>query len=316
MAQLIPATVLTGFLGSGKTTLLNHILRTQHGLRIAVIVNEIGAVGVDASSLEGHAQNFVQLDNGCLCCAVNADLEKTLLDLAHQGGFDHVLIETSGLADPLPLSWTFSRESLSCFYVLDAIITVVDPLALLGGELVSYEARTQIDRADAYVVSKTDVITPAQIEEVESFLRAQNASAHVLHGWRGEVDVASVLGVGDKTAHKNKVVFKSKTQHSGFETRSWAVQQACTLDAVEDLCEKIPSEVYRFKTLVKSGQEGVWILGNVVGARCDVREVRPTQPPQEGIMTFIGRGVDWKKIEGYVKNHAQEALWDIKPLER
>ena len=111
METRIPATVLGGFLGSGKTTLLNRLLRDRHGLRVAVIVNEFGEVGIDGAAITGAAQ-FVELDNGCLCCAINEDLQRTLRDLAARGGFDHLVLETTGLADPLLVGWTFSKESL------------------------------------------------------------------------------------------------------------------------------------------------------------------------------------------------------------
>ena len=124
----IAATILTGFLGSGKTTLLNALLTHKHGLRLAVVVNEFGAVGIDGALIEG-GERFVELDNGCLCCSLNADLDKTLRELQARGGFDHLVIETTGMADPLPVAWAFAKPGLAPYFRVDAIVTVVMPAA-------------------------------------------------------------------------------------------------------------------------------------------------------------------------------------------
>ncbi|RYE85830.1 MAG: GTP-binding protein, partial [Oxalobacteraceae bacterium] len=146
-AQPIAATVLTGFLGSGKTTLLNALLAAPHGLRLAVIVNEFGAIGVDGALLQGDAQ-FVELDNGCLCCALNAELNDTLLALRDRGGFDHVIVETTGLADPLPVAWAFTKPGLSQCFRVDAIVTVVDAINGPHATALAPEAGVQVERAD------------------------------------------------------------------------------------------------------------------------------------------------------------------------
>ena len=148
-------TLLTGFLGAGKTTLLNRLLHAPHGLRIAVIVNEFGAVGVDGAMVAEGTQ-FVELDNGCLCCALNEDLDRTLRALAERGDFSHLIVETTGLADPLPVAWTFARPGLSNHFRVDAIVCVADALSLADALDKASEARDQLARADMVVVSKLD----------------------------------------------------------------------------------------------------------------------------------------------------------------
>jgi G3E family GTPase len=120
----IPVTIVGGFLGSGKTTRVNALLREPRGRRIAVVLNEVGEVGIDGARLAA-AEEFVELDGGCICCALNADLEATLGRLRARGGFDHLVVETTGIADPLPVAWTFERPGLREGYRVDAVATIV-----------------------------------------------------------------------------------------------------------------------------------------------------------------------------------------------
>src|SRR5215475_5172801 len=125
--ELIPVTVLTGFLGAGKTTLLNHLLSQKHGYKCAIIINEFGAISIDNQLVVGVDEEILELNNGCLCCRVRGDLVKSLNDLfQRQKRFDYVLIETTGLANPGPVAQTFFLEDMSAKLRLDGIVTVVD----------------------------------------------------------------------------------------------------------------------------------------------------------------------------------------------
>jgi G3E family GTPase len=201
----VPVTILTGFLGAGKTTLLNHILTEKHGHRIAVIENEFGEVDVDSDLVMASEEEIFQIVNGCICCVVDVrnDLVKTLqLLLERKDQFDHILVETSGLADPTPVAATFFMDNeVAKKVVLDGVVTLVDALHVqphLDDEaLAEYDnqAVTQIVVADRILLNKSDLVPPAQLVEVEGRIRALNSSAPILRTVQARVDLSLILGL-------------------------------------------------------------------------------------------------------------------------
>jgi G3E family GTPase len=156
----IPVTVLTGFLGAGKTTLLNRILREQHGQRYAVIVNEFGAIGIDGGLVVGAEDEVIELNNGCVCCKVRGDLIRVVAALVkRKGGFDGILIETSGLADPAPVVQTFFiDDEIRQRTRLDSVICVADAVHLQARLADSREAAEQLAQADIVLINKIDLV--------------------------------------------------------------------------------------------------------------------------------------------------------------
>jgi G3E family GTPase len=202
--ERVPVTVLTGFLGSGKTTLLNRILTEQHGLRIAVIENEFGEVGIDDALVLDAEEEIFEMNNGCICCTVRGDLIRILGALMRRREkFDHILIETTGLADPAPVAQTFFMDDeIAAQLRLDAIVTLVDAAHVLQHldevkpEGVENEAVEQIAFADRVVLNKTDLADEATIAEVVSRIRAINALVEIIPAQHAKVDLAQVLDVG------------------------------------------------------------------------------------------------------------------------
>lgn len=192
----IPVTVITGYLGSGKTTLLNHILKGQHGRKVAVIVNEFGEVGIDGQLIvQDDDEQLIEFNNGCLCCTVRGDLIDTITKLQERNGeLDAILIETTGLADPAPVASTFFiSEEIRATTRLDSFVTVVDAINLAKNLEQSVEAQEQVAFADIILVNKTDLASEEQIAKIERQVRSLNPLATIHRSEQGDVDLALIL---------------------------------------------------------------------------------------------------------------------------
>ncbi len=218
MTAKLPVTVLAGFLGAGKTTVLNHILNNREGLRVAVIVNDMSEVNIDAQLVQGSAalsrleERLVELTNGCICCTLRDDLLEEVARLAREGRFDYLLIEASGMSEPLPIALIFTLadaagQALSAIARLDTTVTVVDAAQWLklyrshqsadpadpqAPSLATLLAE-QVEFADVIVVNKTDLATPEQLAQLESVLRRLNSGARLLRAQYGRVPIAELL---------------------------------------------------------------------------------------------------------------------------
>jgi G3E family GTPase len=197
-SQKIPVTVLTGYLGAGKTTLLNRILSENHGKKYAVIVNEFGEIGIDNDLIIGADEEVFEMNNGCVCCTVRGDLVRILAGLMRRKGkFDAIIVETTGLADPAPVAQTFFvDEDVQKNARLDAVVTVADSKWLSDRLRDAPEAKNQIAFADVIVLNKTDLVSRAELAEVEARIRAINPYAKLHRTERCKVALADVLERG------------------------------------------------------------------------------------------------------------------------
>jgi G3E family GTPase len=194
----IPVTVLTGYLGSGKTTLLNRILSEDHGKRYAIIVNEFGEIGIDNDLIVESDEEIYEMNNGCVCCTVRGDLIRVVEGLMRRPGrFDAILVETTGLADPVPVAQTFFMDDdVRAKTRLDAVVALVDakhlPLRLKD----SREAEDQIAFADVVLLNKTDLVSEEELKNVEATIRAINPSARIHRTTRAGIELSEVLDRG------------------------------------------------------------------------------------------------------------------------
>ena len=197
-AKPIPVTVLTGYLGAGKTTLLNRILTENHGKKYAVIVNEFGEIGIDNDLIVESDEEIYEMNNGCICCTVRGDLIRVVEGLMRRPGrFDGIIVETTGLADPVPVAQTFFMDDdVRAKSQLDAVVALVDakhlPLRLKD----SREAEDQIAFADVVVINKIDLVTKEEADRIEEIVRAINPGARVYRAERSGVPLDKVLDQG------------------------------------------------------------------------------------------------------------------------
>ena len=194
--EKIPVTVLTGYLGAGKTTLLNRILSEPHGKKYAVIVNEFGEIGIDNDLIVGADEEVFEMNNGCICCTVRGDLIRIIDGLMRRKGkFDAIIVETTGLADPAPVAQTFFvDENVGNKTKLDAVVTVADAKWLRDRLKDAPEAKNQIAFADVILINKTDLVSDAELREVEARIRGINPYAKLHRTQRAQIPLNEVLG--------------------------------------------------------------------------------------------------------------------------
>ncbi|MBD2386150.1 CobW family GTP-binding protein [Cylindrospermum sp. FACHB-282] len=195
--QGLPVTIITGFLGSGKTTLLNHILTNQQGLKTAVLVNEFGEIGIDNELIVSTDENMVELSNGCICCTINNDLVDAVYKvLEREEKLDYLVVETTGLADPLPVAMTFLGSELRDLTRLDSIITVVDAANYSLDLFNSQAAYSQIAYGDIIILNKADLVEEATLNEVERKICEIKEDSRIIRTKRSQVPLPLILSVG------------------------------------------------------------------------------------------------------------------------
>ncbi|HLO84349.1 MAG TPA: GTP-binding protein [Nostocaceae cyanobacterium] len=201
--QGLPVTIITGFLGSGKTTLLNHILTNQQGVKTAVLVNEFGEIGIDNELIVSTDDNMVELSNGCICCTINNDLIDAVYQvLEREEKLDYLVVETTGLADPLPVAMTFLGSELRDLTRLDSIITVVDAANYSLDLFNSQAAFSQITYGDIILLNKTDLVDEATLQDLERKINEVKEGSRIIRTKKSEVPLPLILSVGLFTSEK------------------------------------------------------------------------------------------------------------------
>ncbi len=246
--NLIPTTILTGFLGAGKTTLLNRILQEDHGFKIAVIENEFGQENIDNEILvQNSNEQIVEMNNGCICCTVRGDLIVALTTLAkkrEEGSlqFDHVVIETTGLANPGPVAQTFFiDEEVGAHFLLDAVITVVDARHAMQQLDEHEEAQRQVGFADKLMLSKTDLVDADQIETLSMRLKRINPRAPITHVHFGRSAISEVLDLKGFNLNAKLEIdpdFLAEAEHEHEHEHGHAHEHACDASCAHEEAHK------------------------------------------------------------------------------
>lgn len=193
----MPVTIITGFLGSGKTTLLNQILQNRQDLKVAVLVNEFGDINIDSQLLVSLDEDMVELSNGCICCTINDGLVDAVYRvLEREDRIDYLVIETTGVADPLPVALTFLGTELKYLTRLDSILTVVDAETFTPDHFDSEAAFRQVAYGDIIILNKTDLVEPERVLQLEDYIRTVKEGARILQSQYGQVPLPLILDVG------------------------------------------------------------------------------------------------------------------------
>jgi len=266
----IPLTVLTGFLGAGKTTLLKRILTGDHGLRAAVLVNDFGAINIDADLIVSVDENVVSLANGCVCCSIRDDLTAAIEDLIElPQPPELILLEASGIADPAGIAITFSTESNNLGVRLDTIICVLDAEQIFENPEHMQLKQWQIGSADLLLINKIDLVDQSQIDKMRNWLKENFLRHRVIETTQCEVPMEVLLSSGRfDPARSNFESTERHTNHNcesehcdhhehdlaGFKTWSYETRSALSLGALEQVVRKLPVNIYRCKGVLHTAE--------------------------------------------------------------
>ncbi len=321
--QGIPVTLVTGFLGSGKTTLLNHILTQQQALKTAVLVNEFGEIGIDNELIISSNDDIVELNNGCICCTINEDLVKTVHKiLERREQLDYLVVETTGIADPLPIAVTFLSTELRGKTRLDSIITVVDcDNFYVKTKEESIAAKQQITYGDVILLNKTDLVESQVVAKIEDKIRQQRPNARILRTVKGNVSLPLILSVG---LFESDRYFQEEISHShhhehahhhhhhehnhghhhhsahlhedGFTSLSFETEQPLDIRKFQYFLDnQLPESVFRAKGIL-------WLKGSTArhifhlsGKRFGIEDDEWKAMPKNQLV-FIGQNLEQEKL--------------------
>ncbi|EAZ90677.1 CobW family GTP-binding protein [Crocosphaera chwakensis] len=304
----MPVTIITGFLGSGKTTLLNQILQNKDNLKIAVLVNEFGDINIDEQLLISVDSDMIELDNGCICCTINDGLVNAVYRvLEREEKVDYLVIETTGLADPLPIILTFLGTELKFLTRLDAIITVVDAAAFDANHFDSDAALSQIRYGDMGILNKIDLATEDKLNELKAFIEDIKPGFRILPSQYGRVPLPLILDIGltqtdtYKTEisefRRNKSAFNNHLETDGFNFISFQSDRPFEIEKFEHfLSEQLPNNIFRAKGILWFLESPARHIFQLSGPRYDLQADDWTTHPKNELV-FIGRNLDKSLIE-------------------
>ncbi|MCY7334405.1 MAG: GTP-binding protein [Pseudanabaena sp. CAN_BIN31] len=318
----MPVTIITGFLGSGKTTLLNHILQNQQDLKVAVLVNEFGDINIDSQLLVSVDENMMELSNGCICCTINDGLVDAVYSVLERGDrIDYMIVETTGVADPLPIALTFLGTELQHLTRLDSILTVVDSEAFTSEHFNSDAAYAQIMYGDIIILNKTDLVAEEKLQELEAYINKTKTKARILRSHLGVVPLPLILDIEiDQSAiapapeaehhdHEPEHVHDANCGHNhdhddhhhhhsdhlendGFISISFQSDRAFNLDKFQNFLDKqLPIDVFRAKGILNFANIDNRYVFQLSGKRYELK-TDDRNKSLSNQLVIIGRNLD------------------------
>ncbi|MEA5513309.1 GTP-binding protein [Nodularia sp. UHCC 0506] len=320
----MPITLITGFLGSGKTTLLNQILKNKQDLKVAVLVNEFGDINIDSQLLISVDQDMMELSNGCICCTINDGLVDAVYRiLEREERIDYLVIETTGVADPLPIILTFLGTELRDLTNLDSIITLVDVETFDAEHFQSESALKQITYGDIILLNKVDLVTPEKIKEVETYIHQVKVGAKILPTQYGEVPLPLILdtqltpqsqyiSIAEQDAHKEHHHEHEHHHHEhhhhhsehldndGFISISFQSDRPFDVHKFEAfLTEEMPAGVFRAKGILWFNDSDLRHIFQLSGPRYNLHADDWYSQPKNQLV-FIGRNLKPSEIHSHL----------------
>ena len=328
--QGIPVSIITGFLGSGKTTLLNHILTQQQGLKVAVLVNEFGEIGIDNELIISSDDDIVELNNGCICCTINEDLVKTVHQiLDRKEKLDYLIVETTGVADPVPVAVTFLSTELRGRTRLDSIITMVDCDNFYAeAKQNSTVAYQQITHGDIILLNKTDLVESVEVDRIEQQIRQHRGDAKIIRTVKGEIALPLILSVG---LFESDRYFKEETGHSehhhdhhedshhhhhhhehhhhsdhlhedGFNSLSFETEKPLDIRKFQYFLDnQLPESVFRAKGILWLKGSNMRHIFHLSGQRFGIEDDDWKGVPKNQLV-FIGKDLEQEKLQGLLED--------------
>lgn len=320
-------TVLVGFLGAGKTTLLNHILTENHGYRIGCIVNDFSELNIDADLVKQEKDKVVEMSNGCICCTLREDLLDSLTELSKRDDIDYIVIESTGIGEPLPIAQTFYMGDLQNLVTLDTIVTVVDAASFWenhqrvdtiedaqGNPIESELAPLLIDQIEftnVIVLNKTDLASKEDVNKVKEFCRQLNSSAKFLRASKGKIDFAEILDTGlydyehGMTAPKWEEEWEqasSETEEYGFNNIVYKSKKVFSQEKFSQMLNNWPNNVLRAKGFITfENHVGAFLSFAGSGMMIEEVQIREDIDDFHTEIVFIGINVKRKEIEEWME---------------
>jgi G3E family GTPase len=316
--EKIPMTILTGFLGAGKTTLLNHIIHAEHGRRIAVLVNDFGAINIDSQLVLDVQEDMISLSNGCICCTIRGDFVAAVQQvITRPDKPDYIVVEASGVADPIDIGLTFKSMPQ---VIIDSILAVIDAeqIQTLNPEY-AVLAMNQIGVADIVILNKVDLVSADELERVRQYIHKITQSARIFETSYADVPLELILNVGeydvarllqrpaqDIHVHETDDHHHHHHDHSqAFFTWNWTSYEPVSLKALERVLKQLPSNVYRAKGIFYCLDEPEHrVLAQVVGRRVTIQRERTWDSEALGSQFVLIAGHDG------VDSHTLQTLMD------